>query len=368
MLIDFYDLLNSIALFSITLVGIVLLIVIYTKRNNNLVYSYYSIALIFFICLRLFSGGLNLLFDNNFTSLLMLKIRPLFLLLLPLQYLYVKSVLNRRFNPNDFLHFILPIGVFLFINAYGIKQTFEFSKYIYAFVVLYICLYISLSIAYIILYKKNIKRDYALGNIEKNRLNKLWVYKIIFSIGLASIILIYFLTLEFLNSEYLFGKVSLISALLWLYCFFIIFKTPELIYGINYDIEKIISNDIWLKVSKRIINQADFNLNIKIQFNIKNYQRSIENLLCKSPPIDKIFDINELSTLLSIPSSYVRLIIKYYSKYSIIELKHFFRIREAKKLIQRNKNEKSLKEISHIVGYKSYSSFFREYKRYSKIT
>ena len=109
-------------------------------------------------------------------------------------------------------------------------------------------------------------------------------------------------------------------------------------------------------------------LNHKIQFEIKNYQKLLENLISNSTSYGNDFNINQLSAALSLPISYVSLIFKYYSIYTIVELKHLLRIREAKKLIQINKGQLSLKQVSELVGYKVYSSFYREYLKYDSKT
>lgn len=370
MTVDLFDLLNSITLISISLVGVVLSIVIYSNKKYDLVYTYFSIALISLISIRLFFAGVILLFENKSISRVVLLIRPLFLMLLPLKYLYIKAILSKKkdFKIKDLLHFVFPIGLFLVLIFYGIDKSFVFTKSIFVIVVLYFGLYFYLSVRYIISVNKDSKRNYALGIYENRKINIQWVYTIISFVGFALVIVIYNLASELLNSKYLFGQIGFITSLLWLYCFFIIFKTPEFIFGINFKIEKNITKDLWLKNPKKINNPADIILNHKIQFEIKNYQKLLENLISNSTSYGNDFNINQLSAALSLPISYVSLIFKYYSIYTIVELKHLLRIREAKKLIQINKGQLSLKQVSELVGYKVYSSFYREYLKYDSKT
>ena len=267
MTVDLFDLLNSITLISISLVGVVLSIVIYSNKKYDLVYTYFSIALISLISIRLLFAGVILLFENKSISRVVLLIRPLFLMLLPLKYLYIKAILSKKkdFKIKDLLHFVFPIGLFLVLIFYGIDKSFVFTKSIFVIVVLYFGLYFYLSVRYIISVNKDSKRNYALGIYENRKINIQWVYTIIGFVGFALVIVIYNLASELLNSKYLFGQIGFITGLLWLYCFFIIFKTPEFIFGINFKIEKNITKDLWLKNPKKINNPADIILNHKIQ-------------------------------------------------------------------------------------------------------
>jgi len=91
--VSLFEFINAIILFSISLVGIVLCFVIYLKRESNFSYNHYTILLILTICIRLSTGAIFIISPNSEISRIILNIRPLFLLLLPLQYLYIKALL-----------------------------------------------------------------------------------------------------------------------------------------------------------------------------------------------------------------------------------------------------------------------------------
>jgi len=108
--VSLFEFINAIILFSISLVGIVLCFIIYLKRKSNFSYNHYTIALILTICFRLSTGAIFIISPNSEISKIILNIRPLFLLLLPLQYLYIKALLmrNRGGDLKDLYHLILP--------------------------------------------------------------------------------------------------------------------------------------------------------------------------------------------------------------------------------------------------------------------
>ena len=115
---------------------------------------------------------------------------------------------------------------------------------------------------------------------------------------------------------------------------------------------------------KKIILKKDVELNIKIFQNIKSIQISLEKLFETSKIHRNDFSDATLAIKLNIPVSHVRLIFKYYSNFTLSELKHYLRINDAIKIIKKNKGDILLKQVGAVVGYKTYSSFYREYNKY----
>ena len=151
---------------------------------------------------------------------------------------------------------------------------------------------------------------------------------------------------------------------MWLYCFIILFKTPDFLYGINYTVVKNVSNKLWLKKPKKIILKKDIELNIKIFQNIKSIQKSLEDIFETSKIHRNNFNDATLANKLDVSVSHVRLIFKYYSNFTLSELKHYLRINDAIRIIKKNKGDILLKQVGAKVGYKTYSSFYREYNKY----
>ena len=116
-----------------------------------------------------------------------------------------------------------------------------------------------------------------------------------------------------------------------------------------------------VKKTKKIILKKDIELNIKIFQNIKSIQSSLEGLFETSRIHRTDFNDVTLANKLDISVSHVRLIFKYYSNFTLSELKHYLRINDAIKIIKKNKGDILLKQVGTVVGYKTYSSFYREY-------
>ena len=363
--VSLFQFINAIILFSISLVGIVLCFIIYIKRESNFSYNYYTIALIIFICFRLITGGIYTILPDSKIANLILNIRPLFLLLLPLQYLYIKALLlrNKGGDTKNLFHLILPIVFTLLIIFFGIKKSFDYTLISISIIIIYCLFYLLLSIIFVHRFNAKTKRVYAFKN-EQELIRKKWMFQIISSISIALVVLFYSLTKEFLSDNYLFGQIYTANAVLWLYCFIILFKTPDFLYGINYTEDKNISNKLWLKKPKKIILKKDVELNIKIFQNIKSIQISLEKLFETSKIHRNDFSDATLAIKLNIPVSHVRLIFKYYSNFTLSELKHYLRINDAIKIIKKNKGDILLKQVGAVVGYKTYSSFYREYNKY----
>ena len=366
--VSLFEFINAIILFSISLVGIVLCFIIYLKRESNFSYNHFTIVLILTVCLRLSTGAIFIISPSSEISRIILNIRPLFLLLLPLQYLYIKALLlrNRGGDYRDLYHLILPIFFTILLVSKGIEKTFAFSVTSIGVIIIYCSAYLILSIYFVSSFNKKTKRVYAFEN-KQEFIRKRWMFQILSSVFLALIILFYSLFKEFDNDEYLFGQIYTANSILWLYCFIILFKTPDFLYGINYTEEKNISNKLWLKRPKNIILKKDIELNIKIFQNIKSIQISLEGLFETSRIHRTDFNDATLANKLDVSVSHVRLIFKYYSNFTLSELKHYLRINDAIKIIKNNKGDILLKKVSTIVGYKTYSSFYREYNKYKDL-
>ena len=363
--VSLFEFINAIILFSISLVGIVLCFIIYLKRESNFSYNHYTIVLILTICFRLSTGAIFIISPNSEISKIILSIRPLFLLLLPLQYLYIKALLlrNKGGDYKNLYHLILPIFFTILLVFKGIEKTFAFTVTSIGIIIIYCSVYFILSTYFVSSFNKKTKRVYAFEN-KQEFIRKKWMFQILSSVFLALIILFYSLFKEFLDNDYLFGQIYTANAILWLYCFIILFKTPDFLYGINYTLVKNVSNKLWLKKPKKIILKKDIELNIKIFQNIKSIQKSLEDIFETSKIHRNNFNDATLANKLDISVSDVRLIFKYYSNFTLSELKHYLRINDAIKIIKKNKGDILLKQVGAKVGYKTYSSFYREYNKY----
>ena len=198
--VSLFQFINAMILFSISLVGIVLCFIIYIKRESNFSYNHYTIVLILTICFRLSTGAIFIISPNSEISRIILNIRPLFLLLLPLQYLYIKALLlrNRGGDLKDLYHLILPVFLTTILVSNGIEKTFAFTVTSIGVIITYCSAYLILSIYFVSSFNKKTKRVYAFEN-KQEFIRKKWMFQILSSVFLALIILFYSLFKEFLK-------------------------------------------------------------------------------------------------------------------------------------------------------------------------
>ena len=98
---------------------------------------------------------------------------------------------------------------------------------------------------------------------------------------------------------------------------------------------------------------------------IDPYKTQIEAFLSDTDSFKTTeFNLTVISQKTNIPASHISFMIRVYSKYTMNELKNFLRIKEAEALLALNDSNLMLKEVSLMVGYKSYTSFYEAYKKF----
>ncbi len=313
--------------------------------------------------------------------------------LFPLLYLYILAIIDpREFNYKKIIHFIPAIiwglsaiifFIFLlnsnereiYLSEILLNKEFDLKNYTLKFSILkYIdksakALYILLSIVYYIktylVVKKHQKvvEDYfsSLKDVSLSWFNTLFIF---FILALISGVLVHFLPRQTVfESQYLssipFFFLGLFFAILGNYTSkqkVNIFSSKLLIYD---QVEDLKSAKTHSKIEE--LDNKSIEIDIKLKERLEEYFIKDEPYLNPELRIwDVVKDINTNRTYLS------KLINQHYGVRFSTFINNY-RIEKAKQLMQ-EKNNVTLDTISILSGFHNYTSFFRAFKTYEKIT
>lgn len=366
--------LYALLLVSISLIGFLLASILFSKRKANSYYNKYAVALILIISLRIFLVGLYLTFKKEILELIVLYSRPLVLIAFPLLYAYIKSILNVSKSKNEISYKFLLAPIILFVFIILKSKGYESEDYhnvVFGSYFLVPIAMVSFVLWHFIFTLKNYlefakNQRGALKFSDDIKIIKVWSAIITGGIGFSLISLIIMLIRDYKLMPTANEFLLLLNALFWLYCFFRMFNEPLLLYGIS-GVEKISEPEaeIWLKTARVISSDKDISLQRNMYSKIDLYKTQIEAFLSDTDSYKTTeFNLTVISQKTNIPASHISFMIRVYSKYTMNELKNFLRIKEAEALLALNDSNLMLKEVSLMVGYKSYTSFYEAYKKF----
>ncbi|WP_226789288.1 helix-turn-helix domain-containing protein [Polaribacter reichenbachii] len=218
-------------------------------------------------------------------------------------------------------------------------------------------------------------------NNEHFKLVKNWtIYFYVIHI-LSSLTVLISLYIEIKNGSLPSGKSMAIFLLLfWLFIFFKILISPEILYGLpilnktllrfnnslleNTEILKP-RTDNWLLVTKDKKSNQDQKLQEKITKNISSYilevdKLSTEELIFRNQKASQ----NTIAEKLGVPTSHIVYLFKYHSKISFSEYRMNSRIQDAIHLINQNfLNNETFESLAYTTGFSSYNPFFSAFKK-----
>lgn len=366
--------LYALLLVSISLIGFLLASILFSKRKANSYYNKYAVALILIISLRIFLVGLYLTFKKEILELIVLYSRPLVLIAFPLLYAYIKSILNVSKSKNEISYKFLLAPIILFVFIILKSKGYESEDYhnvVFGSYFLAPIAMVSFVLWHFIFTLKNYleftkNQRGALKFSDDIKIIKVWSAIITGGIGFSLVSLIIMLIRDYKLMPTANEFLLLLNALFWLYCFFRMFNEPLLLYGIS-GVEKISEPEaeIWLKTARVISSDKDISLQRNMYSKIDLYKTQIEAFLSDTDSYKTTeFNLTVISQKTNIPASHISFMIRVYSKYTMNELKNFLRIKEAESLLALNDSNLMLKEVSLMVGYKSYTSFYEAYKKF----
>ena len=366
------------------IIGVVTIIVMATSYKSNPFCNAYLLIAIFIVSFRFLVHG-------SFEMGLQEVIKPLegkraifYLIIIPCFYLYHKC-LALQLNTYDLkeLKHLVFIVVLYIINMNGYLVTsFIFS---YLPIINFNLINLFLIFYSVLIYKvlsKNLwfKKDLLISN-KHFKLIKNWT-AYLFTINILTLItLIISFYNELHNQSNLSGKsFAVFSLFFWLFIYFKILFTPEILFGLPILNKKLIKfssplakstddqkpiSDNWILESSNQKNEQDLKLQKKIISSITSYINEIDKLSID----DHVFrnanvSTSDLAAKLGVPTSHIVYLFKYHSKISFSEYRTLSRINDSINLINKGflKNN-TLEALAYKTGFASYNPFFSAFKK-----
>ena len=365
-------------LFLITgLFGVFSTAMIFLKYNSYLSVNKY-IAVIFALssCRFLFRAIAFFIIDyplKNYIFLFDLA----FIINMPCIYLYFRDLaIAKKPSREDFYHVIPPIlifGLFLILMLGKGEELGNLSLVIGLTILFSFILYASLCFNML---NKNVwkrKSDLLIVN-EQNILIRNWSKFLFFGLLLLLVRVIgVFLMHRYSYSFNSSGSFLWVSAVLWLGIFITTIIRPEILYGYDLFNRKITAlksqhvalDNLWnVKATPVITNQKDLKIRDKINENLEQYIRQIENLSFFTP-VFRIASLtqDDLAKKLNIPSIHLVYVFKYHANISFSDYKKIVRIQDAIRILETDfLKTNTIHSLATEVGFASYMPFFTSFK------
>lgn len=359
-------------------IGLITIILMITSYKSNQLLNIFLLLIFVITSIRfLIHGSFKLGFqthlipDSGASSILYLTVVPCF-------YLYHKSLVNRQksFAVKHLKHFMF-IGLFyLSVITPSIRNSFLYHYGILTNVVM-ITLFISLYLFLIYrLLKNNLwdKSDIQIG-FTHYALVKNWTIYLFTLNALGAVGFLISIFTEVTNGSDLTGKsMATILLLFWLFIYFKILISPEILYGLPVLNKKLLLfnkpqaidvMDNWALSVSNLKGNQDVRLQEKIKSNILSYMEVIDELSytdcifrdSKIAPID-------IANKMGVPTSHVVYLFKYHSQISFSEYRMSGRIKDALNLIDEGYLKvNTLESLAQKTGFSSYNPFFSAFKK-----
>lgn len=364
-----------------SLLGLMIVLITIVYRNNRYVNTYLS--------LYFFLSSVRFLI-YALTNMLAIEKTPLAdyaftTLAWPLLFLYFKDLATNSHTlklKSDSKHLVLPITFFILVC---------FKNYIKEEIAIILLkvgvpIVISYTLGYCFWSYSILKRDLWIKKslfkpIDKQQVAIRKWSKFLFII--FTLILFRFLANPIVNHQYKFFNTSnnylFFGALMWIVVYIKLLTSPEFLFGyevfqdkINkYKIDFIVFDNQWNKtISYEITNKKDLVLKEIINGKYIEYIETIEHISQQTDLFLKQgVKIEDLANKMKIPKSHVVFIFKYYSKINFAVLKRNIRIKKAIQLIQEGYLTTNIMDsLSKEIGFKTYSSFFKNFKETTGIS
>ncbi|MFD0989066.1 helix-turn-helix domain-containing protein [Mariniflexile jejuense] len=203
-----------------------------------------------------------------------------------------------------------------------------------------------------------------------------------FSINVLAVIIIIVSVYTEINKDvYLSGKsLATFSLLFWLFIYFKILATPEILYGLPILNMKILKfglptkepetnlaskSNNWILETISAKNEQDTKLQEKITANIISYTEEIdkisnEHFIFRNPKASA----NDLANALGVPTSHIVYLFKYHSTIPFSEYRMNCRIQDSINLIEAGYlKTNTLESLAFKTGFASYNPFFSAFKK-----
>jgi AraC-like DNA-binding protein len=359
------------------LLGFLIIFLISNHYKTNRYTNVYLIGIFLLSSIRhLFNGLSKISIDINFLKEIDLFF---FVCVTTLSYLYFTNLIRNRSHliKKDLYRLFIPILLFVIISAClnYFPNSIGFKFILVFFVVLNVYYAVKL---YFILRKFVWVRNSDILLINKqNIVIKTWTL-LFFSFFVFVFVNFSFFFLELIFNDKQFWHNSksiflLIDAVLWIFIYFKILLTPELLYGYeifqnklnDYNSHKMSFDNIWIMDnSVPVTNVQDAVLKEKILSQLESYIVEIENKALNTSVFFTIgFNVADLANYLNIPKSHLIYVFKYHSNISFIDFKKIIRIQKSTLLISEGYLKvNTFESLAAEVGFSTYSAFFKSFK------
>ena len=298
------------------------------------------------------------------------------LLNVPLMFLYFKSIAEdqRQFQLDFLKHFIAPAVYFVFLvwyyqSAFYGQQVFKTLNFTFA---------VSFMFVYILksLYVLNfgVWKNQYLVHSEHFKLMRNWTI-FLFSVSVLLVVRVTFsFVLDLVSADSISGNTYYtLHSLIWMTVFIKVLISPEILFGLPHLTQKIHSyaqkkeklDENWYFENITISNQQDIKLKSKLDDRLASLIEEMEFLVRKQHFFrNQKITISDVANELSIPVSHLVYLFKYHSKMTFTEFKTFYKIEDAKRLIEDGfLGRNTLESLAAEVGFSSYNPFFTAFKK-----
>jgi AraC-like DNA-binding protein len=355
--------------------------------RSNPFCNFFLVLIISIISFRFFTHGsyilgLQTVFkpDSGISSIL-------YLIIVPCSYLYYKYLTfpKKAYNLKDLKHLIFIVFLYLINSNEALDNSFIFyfgSMTNLFYVAIFFLFYLIL--AFKLLSKKIWFRENLPLNSKHFKLVKYWTLYLFTINTLSCVMILISLYTEFSKGFIVSGKsMAIFSLALWLFIFFKILVSPEILYGLPILNKTLLKfNDLLLSEKKEIVipvnNKAsswiletdikksiqDKRLQENIRSHVEGYiqevdKLSIEKLIFRHQKTSQ----SDIAKSLGVPTSHIVYLFKYHSKISFTEYRKNNRIQDSISLIKEGfLNVETLESLAYKTGFASYNPFFIAFK------
>lgn len=373
------------------IVGAVTITLMITSFKSNPFYNIFLLIIISIISIRFLIHGSYVI---GLQSMIKPDKGPLsifYLIVVPCFYLYNKHlVLEEKTHTFKFLKHLIFIVFLYVINVNTtIKESFIFyygNATNFVLISLFLILYLSLLFNLLsekIWFKKDLQINDKHFSLFKNWTVYLFLINLLIATNL--LISIYY---EVYSGQTLSGKsMAFISLLFWLFIYFKILISPEILYGLPILNEKLLKfknsetdneipstplgiTDHWILETKTQKSDQDLKLQEKIESNIRSYIKEVdrlsyENNIFRSPKTSA----SDIAKELGLPASHIVYLFKYHSSLTFSEYRMLSRIQDSINLIHDGYlNRNTLESLALKIGFASYNPFFVAFKKITSLS
>lgn len=284
-------------------------------------------------------------------------------LLSPLLYVYLQNIPELKEERKDYIGlylgiFLTVISLIIFFLPLSIKIRIS-SSIIYSLFslldIIFSGVFVLISLLYVINKKKKLGQEYYQTDLSEFR----WAYNFTMLLTFSLVALCLFIIILFIFHIFFKFNLELITAFATIVD--LIFQYVIIIYGLKHKYFRSINGrQLFVKSKKNI-------LEFKSETEIQEYQEIIEALneyLERTEKFKKYdFSILDASIAINIHSKKISAALNSVNSQNFNNYINRFRIEAAKKMLEQNASQSfTIEGIGNIVGFKSKSVFYKEFK------